>query len=548
VTILPKAGDLIGGKYRILRLIGEGGMGAVYEARHEHLGSTVALKFLHPELAQNPAIVARFLQEGRVSASIRSPHVTQVTDVDQTPDGAAYLVMELLDGETLEKRLERGSPLPLFDAVEIGMQILSALEVAHGRGIVHRDLKPDNVWLTPSPAGTVVKLLDFGIAKLRTSTEVLQISTRPGSIMGTPAYMAPEQAISADQVDHRADLYSFGVMMYEMLSGQRPIEADNPHQVIEALARGAIAPLSSRNPYVPANLSALVDMLVQANPDKRPRNATEVREELARFARVSTPPSNRPSGFESNTVMTLEPTAAFQMAPPGTGTRAMAQQPGPAWQNPQIGPPAWQERRSVPATPHWQDPNRPGAAWQGGVAPTAPQWNGGPPPHLGPPKRGKKALFWFLALFVAALAGGGVWLSQNPSVLDDSPLPPYPTALPTTLPTTAPTVTATSNGPTQISPDMPPVLQPVPVAPQPIPQPRAATPTVTPTGATPTAAPPLPSLQLPFPIPSGLFPLPSSLPTSFPSSLPDLLQQIPGLGVPAPTQTAPPTGSAPATP
>ena len=514
MTALPSPGAIIGGKYRILRLIGEGGMGAVYEARHEHLGSSVALKFLHPELSQRPGIVARFLQEGRVSASIKSIHVTQVMDVDQTPDGSAYLVMELLEGETLESRLERGKPLPLFDAVEIGLQILSALEVAHARGIVHRDLKPDNVWLTPSAAGPVVKLLDFGIAKLKASTEVQQVSTRPGSIMGTPAYMAPEQAISADQVDHRADLYSFGVMLYEMLSGKRPIVAENPQDVISALARGDVAPLSAQNPHVPPNLSALVDMLVAPNPDKRPANATTVREELLRFTRVSAPPSNRPSGFESNTVMTLEPTAGFN-AVPGKGTQAMQPQV-PAWQPPPIvAQPAWNERQSYPVPPQFQPPNpqwqpqspAPPATWQARPPATDPSWGapqGAPMAPIAPPRK-RSGKWWVLGVFVAALAGGGIWLSQNPSVLDTSAPPPYPTALPSA------------------------VIVPAPIDPGLLPsRPAAPRVEVTPSPRSPSA-PAVP--KFPFTLPSTLPPLPSNLP--------DLIPQIPGVTIPANPAAAP---------
>src|SRR5512143_2122276 len=147
--MLPEIGSTIAGKYRVIRLIGEGGMGSVYEAYHTQLGTHVALKFLQPDLAERPALVARFLQEARVSARIKSPHVTHVMDVDQTPEGHAYFVMELLEGESLEQRMQRERPLPLAETLDIGLQILAALDAAHAEGVVHRDLKPDNVWLTP---------------------------------------------------------------------------------------------------------------------------------------------------------------------------------------------------------------------------------------------------------------------------------------------------------------------------------------------------------------------------------------------------------------
>ena len=201
----PQPGDLINGKYRLVRLIGDGGMGSVFEARHEYLGTAVALKFLHPELARRPGLVARFLREARLSASIKSHHIAHVTDVDQASDGVAYLVMELLEGESLMTILEREKKLPLDVALDYTLQMLAGLEAAHAAGVVHRDLKPDNVFVVKTPRGPLVKLLDFGIAKLRTSREFQVALTRPGVMMGTPEYMAPEQAFSADTVDARSE-------------------------------------------------------------------------------------------------------------------------------------------------------------------------------------------------------------------------------------------------------------------------------------------------------------------------------------------------------
>lgn len=236
----PSPGDVVGGKYRIVRLIGDGGMGAVFEARHELLGTNVALKFLHSELSKRPGLASRFLQEARVSARIQSPHVTRVTDVDQTPDGSPFLVMELLTGESLQQLLDRRVKLPKDQAIDFALQILSGLEAAHALGVVHRDLKPDNVFITPSTGGPLLKLLDFGIAKLREANEYQKGLTRPGAIMGTPEYMAPEQLYSADRVDHRADLYSLGVMLYEMLTGERPAYGDDAAAIVSQVAAGKV--------------------------------------------------------------------------------------------------------------------------------------------------------------------------------------------------------------------------------------------------------------------------------------------------------------------
>src|SRR3954470_956488 len=214
-----EVGQVLNGKYRIVRRIGAGGMATVYEALHTGLGTALAVKVLLPELARVPTLADRFRREARVSATIRSPHVIQVTDVDQLADGRPYLVMELLSGQALEQLLIEVKALSRERAVDIGLQILLGLESAHALGVVHRDLKPGNVFLSRQGTEVVAKLLDFGIAKVKASTE-FQNLTRPGVVMGTPEYMAPEQAFSSDQASVQSDLYSVGVMLYEMLSGK----------------------------------------------------------------------------------------------------------------------------------------------------------------------------------------------------------------------------------------------------------------------------------------------------------------------------------------
>jgi serine/threonine-protein kinase len=458
-------------------------MGAVFEARHEHLGSTVALKFLHPDLAERPGLVARFLQEARVSASIRSPYVTQVMDVDQTPDGAAYLVMELLEGESLEQRLARGGPPPLLEALGIGIQILAALEAAHSHGVVHRDLKPDNVWLSPSPSGPHVKLLDFGIAKLKVSDEFRRVETRPGSMMGTPAYMAPEQAISADQVDARADLYSFGVILYEMLCGSRPVDGDDASSILEKLVRGEIHPLATRNPGLPPALCALVDRLVAPNPDNRPASADYVRGELSRYVRTT----NYVDGRASNVPPTVPP--SNQGTPPFVTSQ-------------QTAAPGRIATDSMPRMPDLVN------------APTAVAT--APPVHV-PPARRRGALGpVVVTLLLVAMGAAGTWAYMNQSIFDDSELPP----LPGPAPSAAPAIP-------HIELDLPQTGEVVPQRPRPT-QAAQGKP-AEPQGSTaPTAYPQIP----PFTLPSSLS-LPSSFPPiTLPSSLPPFLQQLPGFSSP----------------
>ncbi len=543
-AFLPRPGDLVGGKYRVLRLIGEGGMGVVYEARHEHLGNLVALKFLQPELAERSQLVARFLQEARVSASIRSPHVVQVVDVDQTADGAAYLVMELLEGQTLEERLQYEKPLPVFDAVDIGVQILSALEAAHARNIVHRDLKPDNVWLTPGLAGPHVKLLDFGIAKLKVSNEFQEVTTRPGSMMGTPAYMAPEQAISADQVDHRADLYSFGVILYEMLSGARPVDSDDPREILEHLVRGDVHTLASRNARIPPALGALVDRLVAPNPDARPANASIVRTELSRFARSSASSiASAVSGATPNGVVnTLPP--ADHAAPPFTsrGSDADVARASAAL------PSGKAKTEMMAAAPNLPSRAAPIATVSIPVHSAAqPQSYLSPAPNLRPPRRRTGLVITLLGVG-AVLAGAGAWAYMNPSVFEDDVLPPMPGPMPNSPSQHA----GADSGVTNIAPVLEPntrrVVPPPPrVSPEPpVPGRRPPSPEGPPKA--PTAAPNFP---FPFPpIPSSFIPaIPSGL---IPSSLPPFIPQIPGINFPgtappAPAPTAAPTATPTAT-
>jgi serine/threonine-protein kinase len=498
---MPRPGDLVGGKYRVVRVIGEGGMGTVYEARHEHLGSSVALKFLHPDLAQRPPLVARFLQEARVSATIKSPYVTQVVDVDQTAEGAPYLVMELLEGESLDSRMARGMPLPLALALDIGLQILLALEAAHAHGVVHRDLKPDNVWLGPPATSPHVKLLDFGIAKLKSSQEFLQVATRPGSMMGTPAYMAPEQAISADQVDHRADLYSFGVILYEMLSGSRPVDTDDANEMLVRLARGEVHPLATKNPDVPRGVAELVDRLVAPNPDRRPPSAAAAHAELSR--QVMAPASSR--GTVSATLPPDDGRPAASVGAAATGRVITDSMP------------------EMPSTT---------AAFAS--APTALQTH----PAV-PPPRGAPVAAIFGIVLVLLLGGASLWAYMNPSIFDRSPAPPLPGPAPSTPPPLRALDAVVADD--RVAPH--PARRASPVSP------RAGAGAPAGSGAGSSAGPvtrPPPLPFPPFPIPSGLIPMPSVLPP-FLARLPELAPTL-LRGASAPSAESPPPAAPPPAP
>jgi serine/threonine-protein kinase len=281
-SMRPQVGQVINNKYRLVRLIGDGGMGSVYEARHEVLGTTVALKFLHPELSRRQGLVQRFLQEARVSAQIQSPHVVRVSDVDQSTTGLAFIVMEYLEGRTLQTLYEdlyrAGQRLSYDDALDYSLQILEGVEAAHRTGVVHRDLKPDNVMIVEDARKKpLIKLLDFGIAKLKVTGELDRGLTRPGVIMGTPEYMAPEQAFSADAVDSRADIFSLGVIIFEMLAGRRPVGGDEATVIASQYIQGQVAQLRDLAPNVPASLAAAIHKAIAPMAKDRLATVAELR-------------------------------------------------------------------------------------------------------------------------------------------------------------------------------------------------------------------------------------------------------------------------------
>ena len=528
--MVPEAGQLIGAKFRLVRCIGEGGMGTVWEARHEFLGARVALKFLHPELSRRPGLVARFLQEARLSANIASPHVVHVTDVDQTPDGLAYLVMELLVGETLAQLLARVGPLAPSAAAACAQQMLEGLEAAHDASVVHRDLKPDNVFLVPTPSGPLVKLLDFGIAKLRATGEASL--TRPGVVMGTPAYMAPEQVTSADQVDARADLYAVGAMLYEMCSGRRPVAGADPIAISAAVRSGQIEPLARVAPGVPADFAAIVHRALAFAPSGRFRTAAEMRAALGPYAgsmprlgeagahtqAPSQLPTSAGSPVHSAVPRTLPPdderpgaeakgrTALF--AAPYTPGLAAAQAPRP-------------------------DVSAPGVATPGSAA-------SGVAPTVVPRRRGGLvAVTALLALLAVAAIAAGLWVQHTPDSL------PSPVVALTATPAPQPTVAATAELPAPVPTfATPPVVQPAPRATavvtardagaRPIGAVDAAAPQ--PTAPQPTASAP-PSTGITIPLPTIVLPPGMALPIAMPTSF-----TIPGL-VAAPTATPPPASS-----
>jgi hypothetical protein len=279
-------GQLVG-PYRIVGELGGGGMGMVYRAVHALLHRPAAIKVLRPELGTYAMASDRFLTEARATTAIRHPGIVEVYDYGHTEAGNAFIAMELLEGMTLAARLAQRGPLPLVEAMTIARRIAAPLAAAHDRGVVHRDLKPENVFLVRDHEGSPVdhvKLLDFGIAKLDSTTTAHR--TTIGFILGTPAYMSPEQCLGTSDCDHRTDLYALGCILFEMLTGRTPYAAVPTGDLLAAHIRHPVPELA-KLVSVPAAIERLVTRLLAKSPDERPANAIEVVSDIDRWLQAS---------------------------------------------------------------------------------------------------------------------------------------------------------------------------------------------------------------------------------------------------------------------
>ena len=274
-------GDALG-SYRLIEWLGAGGMGMVFVGEHALLGRRVALKVLHPQLAQDPDIIRRLFREARAINAIAHPNIVEIFDCVQSPDGADHLVMELLVGKDLEAAVEAEGPFPLARTLGICRQIASALAAAHAQGIIHRDLKPENVYLIARGGDpNFVKLLDFGLAKLLEPGPGLD-ATRAGTILGTPEYMSPEQSVG-DAVDARSDIYSLAVLAYALLADRLPFEGDSLGAQRAARLRRTAPPLpatSAAGDVLPAKLGPLIGRCLALDPGDRCQSMAELLLEL----------------------------------------------------------------------------------------------------------------------------------------------------------------------------------------------------------------------------------------------------------------------------
>ena len=274
-------GQVLADKYMIRSILGTGGMGTVFEARHTTIGRVVAIKVLRPE-SNNPVSVKRFQQEAWAAGSIGHPNLCEVSDLGSLPDGRPYLVMERLYGQTLAELVDERGKLPVEEAVHIIMQVLAGLAAVHLRGIVHRDIKPENVFLSQRQGfPTITKLLDFGVSKVMVAApgdewDDKSALTKTGMVMGTPYYVSPEQARAMKDLDGRTDLYSCGVVLYLILTGALPFTAEHFHALLLKIVRGGARPPRELRPDIPPALEAVIQKSMAVDRNERFPTASDM--------------------------------------------------------------------------------------------------------------------------------------------------------------------------------------------------------------------------------------------------------------------------------
>jgi serine/threonine-protein kinase len=431
---IPLAGEVLAGKYRIERELGRGGMGVVMAAHHQHLDEAVAIKFLLPELSQDPNLVSRFLREGRASIKIRSEHVVRVLDVATLPGGTPYMVMEYLDGTDLERLIERAGPLPVKTAVGYVLQAIEALAEAHALGLVHRDLKPANLFLVHRRDGSeCIKVLDFGITKA-TNAEAgssLGMTTTQG-LVGSPRYMSPEQMRPTRAIDVRADIWALGVVLHELLVGTTPFGGSTMTELLATILQDPAPPLRRIRPEVPAELERVVLCCLEKDPSNRPQNVAELARSLASFGPVE-------AGASAERVSRVLKVGAGASSPTQANGLALA--------------PAHASAEARPAASHTS------AEVATLAASTSPAWT----PAEAQPSKSRKTLALAGAIGALALVGGSIAVI---AAMQHSKEPTASTAIPVSaaMAPPAPSMAASTEAAGGVVPSVTPAAAPEPVA------------------------------------------------------------------------------------
>jgi eukaryotic-like serine/threonine-protein kinase len=397
--MLIAAGTLLEGKYRVERLLGAGGMGSVWIAEHMMLNRPVAVKILDTSATTRDATaVQRFLREAQTAARLRSDHIVDVLDVGKFDDGTPFLIMELLEGETLSSRIKTRGRLAQNEAAMLVDQLLSGLSAAHDAGVIHRDIKPDNCFITQKLGRDHLKLLDFGISKVAGDAREMRM-TRTGVVMGTPYYMAPEQARGSKEIDHRCDLYAVGAILYECVTGRVPFEAESVNELLFKIVLEPLIPPRSMAPELEPSFEEVILHAMGREADQRYQNAAEFREALAPYI-------GRINSGTQVVVLSSPPPATPRMAPPISGNEATAPIDSDA----------------VKAIARESGPGRHTPSGLQGLSKTGPLHLSDPPPT-----RSSGAIIAIAAVALLGVGGGAMYLSSSRAPAAASALPPTPT-------------------------------------------------------------------------------------------------------------------------
>jgi len=322
---LALIGKVISGSYKIEKFVGQGGMGAVFQARQLSLDRNVAVKFMSAPLTMDKEILERFHREARAASNIGHPGIVQVIDMGYMQEGQPFMVMEMLEGEDLRHRLKKEGVLEAGEAIPIILQVCEALAAAHDKGIVHRDLKPDNIFLVPRKGkAPLVKILDFGLSKIKGSGKKL---TNTGTLLGTPNYMAPEQVTAEFEVDHRADIYGAGVILYEMLTGKMAYDGPSVQSIFVKIMTENPAPPRAIRPGIAPEIESLILRAMARNPADRYPDISQMAGDLVRIGSGIGIPRSQMS------VLPDDPRGAFP------GGRAAPPSAAQSWQAPTAAAP-----------------------------------------------------------------------------------------------------------------------------------------------------------------------------------------------------------------
>jgi tRNA A-37 threonylcarbamoyl transferase component Bud32 len=408
-------GALVRGKYRILAKVGQGGMGAVYKALHLAFDELRALKVISTELVTDELFVKRFKHEAVITRKLQHPHAVRVEDIDEAEDGRPFIVMEYIEGRSLKKLIQDEGPLPVPRVCTIIKQAASALDAAHHLGMVHRDIKPDNIVLVETPEGEQAKVLDFGIAKIkeaRLGGEAAGMTlTGAGVVIGTPQYMSPEQAMGkrGDELDGRSDLYSLGIVMYQMLTGDLPFKADTTMGMLLAQMQTAPTPIGALHAdlQIPPSIARLVMKTLEKKPELRPASAEALIEEINRAEKDTAP------------VGPTRVTRPMPMAPHRPLEAKQAAASGYAGAAEPTAPPTAGVAEARPAA------LEPAAQ----VSPRQPA-----PPQPAAALRDWRWALWVSTIILAAGLGGGTWYVSAHRTVSEPKSPPAETPLAVSAP------------------------------------------------------------------------------------------------------------------